>query len=60
MPRPQIETAEYYNTETAKRLLKAFDEAGYLTLAGMLGAYDQWRESQEFYYNIIIKTAGAD
>lgn len=43
------------NTAIAKRLLKAFPEAGLITLTRMLGSYDQWRKSENFYYQIILK-----
>lgn len=48
-------TALEANTAIAKRLLKAFPEAGLITLTRMLGSYDQWRKSENFYYQIILK-----
>jgi hypothetical protein len=40
-----------------KELFKSFPECGLLTLAGMLGAYDQNRNSDTFYYKLILKNA---
>ena len=49
-----LENSYTMNKSVAIRLIRAFEEAGIITLANMLGSYDQWRESQEHYYHLVL------
>jgi len=45
---------EYFDS-LVKRFLSSFPDSGLITMANMMGSYDEWRESQQFYYNLFLE-----
>lgn len=49
-----------YYSDICRRLFDSFSDCGLITLARMMRSYDQWRESENFYYQYIMSYAKKD